>query len=51
MSRVEALIPSAEVEGAKVVPDGRGNRPEKFPNGNFVSDHAAQVDLLFSSLS
>lgn len=35
--RIEDLITSAEDEGASVLLDGRGYRPEKYPNGNFVS--------------
>lgn len=35
--RVEELITSAEQEGATILLDGRGYRPEKYPNGNFVS--------------
>ena len=35
--RVEDLIASAEEEGATILLDGRGYRPEKYPNGNFVS--------------
>ncbi|KAK9460591.1 Aldehyde/histidinol dehydrogenase [Lipomyces oligophaga] len=34
--RIENLIQSAADEGATVDLDGRGYRPEKFPNGNFV---------------
>ncbi|KAI0839927.1 Aldehyde/histidinol dehydrogenase [Hypoxylon sp. FL0890] len=36
LARIEELITSAEEEGAKVVLDGRGFRPAKFPNGNFL---------------
>ena len=35
--RVEDLIQSAEDEGATILLDGRGCRPEKYPNGNWVS--------------
>jgi malonate-semialdehyde dehydrogenase (acetylating)/methylmalonate-semialdehyde dehydrogenase len=35
--RVEDLIRSAEEEGATIVLDGRGQKPEKYPNGNWVS--------------
>lgn len=35
--RIEALIQSAEDEGATIVLDGRGFKPEKYPNGYFVS--------------
>lgn len=34
--RIESLIGSAEAEGAKILLDGRGFRPEKYPNGNWV---------------
>ncbi|KAE8387891.1 Methylmalonate-semialdehyde dehydrogenase [Aspergillus alliaceus] len=34
--RIEDLIASAEKEGAKILLDGRGFKPEKYPNGNFV---------------
>ncbi|KAH7329002.1 methylmalonate semialdehyde dehydrogenase [Stachybotrys elegans] len=34
--RIESLIASAEEEGATILLDGRGFRPEKYPNGNFV---------------
>ncbi|KAF2154635.1 Methylmalonate-semialdehyde dehydrogenase [Myriangium duriaei CBS 260.36] len=34
--RIEELITSAEKEGADILLDGRGFRPEKYPNGNFV---------------
>ncbi|KAK8162701.1 Aldehyde/histidinol dehydrogenase [Phyllosticta citrichinensis] len=35
-TRIEAVIASAEKEGAKIVLDGRGYKPEKYPNGNWV---------------
>ena len=35
--RIEKLIASAEQEGATILLDGRGCKPEKYPNGNFVS--------------
>ena len=35
--RVEDRIASAEEEGATILLDGRGYKPEKYPNGNFVS--------------
>jgi len=35
--RIEKLIASAEEEGATILLDGRGFKPEKYPNGNFVS--------------
>ncbi|GAB7346632.1 hypothetical protein MBLNU459_g1769t1 [Dothideomycetes sp. NU459] len=34
--KIEGLITSAEKEGADIILDGRGYRPEKYPNGNFV---------------
>lgn len=36
--RVEDLISSAEQEGATILLDGRGQTPEKYPHGNWVSD-------------
>jgi malonate-semialdehyde dehydrogenase (acetylating) / methylmalonate-semialdehyde dehydrogenase len=35
--RVEDLITSAEEEGATILLDGRGQKPAKYPNGNWVS--------------
>ncbi|PLN76869.1 Methylmalonate-semialdehyde dehydrogenase [Aspergillus taichungensis] len=34
--RIEELIASAEEEGATILLDGRGYKPEKYPNGNFI---------------
>ena len=34
--RIESLIASAEEEGATILLDGRGYKPEKYPNGNWV---------------
>jgi malonate-semialdehyde dehydrogenase (acetylating)/methylmalonate-semialdehyde dehydrogenase len=34
--RIEKLIASAEQEGATILLDGRGFKPEKYPNGNWV---------------
>jgi len=34
--RIEDLIASAEEEGATIVLDGRGVKPPKYPNGNWV---------------
>ncbi|MCJ1252675.1 hypothetical protein MMC24_000481 [Lignoscripta atroalba] len=34
--RIESLIASAEEEGATILLDGRGYKPEKYPNGNFI---------------
>ncbi len=35
--RIEDAIQSAADEGATIILDGRGYKPEKYPNGNFVS--------------
>lgn len=34
--RIEQCIASAEEEGATILLDGRGYKPEKYPNGNWV---------------
>ncbi|KAJ6257812.1 Omega-crystallin [Drechslerella dactyloides] len=34
--KIEALVQSGVDEGATLLLDGRGYRPEKYPNGNFV---------------
>ena len=34
--RIESIIASAEEEGATILLDGRGKKPEKYPNGNWV---------------
>ncbi|KAF2498452.1 methylmalonate-semialdehyde dehydrogenase [Lophium mytilinum] len=34
--RIESLIASAEAEGATILLDGRGQKPDKYPNGNWV---------------
>lgn len=34
--RIEDIIASAEEEGATILLDGRGKKPEKYPNGNWV---------------
>ncbi|KAM0424694.1 hypothetical protein ACHAPT_010002 [Fusarium lateritium] len=34
--RIESLIASAEKEGATILLDGRGYKPSKFPDGNWV---------------
>ncbi|KAI9765118.1 MAG: hypothetical protein M1840_007825 [Geoglossum simile] len=34
--RIEELIQSAEDEGATILLDGRGCKPENYPNGNFI---------------
>ncbi|KAL1996632.1 hypothetical protein VTN49DRAFT_7497 [Thermomyces lanuginosus] len=35
--RIEDIIASAEKEGATILLDGRGYKPEKYPNGNFIA--------------
>lgn len=35
--RIESLIAGAEKEGAKILLDGRGFKPSKYPNGNFIA--------------
>lgn len=35
-ARIEGLIDSAEKEGAKILLDGRGFKPAKYPDGNWV---------------
>ena len=45
--RIESLIASAEQEGATILLDGRGFRPEKYPNGNFVSN--GPYTIIFTS--
>lgn len=37
--RIENLISSAEAEGATILLDGRGYRPPKYPNGNWVGSN------------
>ena len=34
--RIESIITSAEKEGATILLDGRGYKPEKYPNGNWI---------------
>lgn len=34
--RIERIIGTAEKEGATIVLDGRGQKPEKYPDGNWV---------------
>ncbi|SLM40073.1 methylmalonate-semialdehyde dehydrogenase [Lasallia pustulata] len=34
--RIGKLIASAEEEGATILLDGRGQKPEKYPNGNWI---------------
>lgn len=49
--RIEDLIASAEQEGATIVMDGRGKKPEKYPNGNWVSAVYARAFLDFGALT
>ena len=44
--RVEDLIASAEQEGATILLDGRGYKPERYPNGNWVSQNLLSQCLL-----
>ena len=37
VARIEKIIGGAEEEGAKVLLDGRGYKPTKYPEGNWVS--------------
>jgi malonate-semialdehyde dehydrogenase (acetylating)/methylmalonate-semialdehyde dehydrogenase len=46
--RIEDLIASAEQEGATILLDGRGYKPEKYPNGNFVSSPSHDQNLSVS---
>src|SRR5436190_8373337 len=39
--RIESLVADAEEEGATILLDGRGYKPEKYPNGNWVNIHAS----------
>ena len=34
--RIESIIGSAEKEGANILLDGRGFKPDKYPNGNWI---------------
>ncbi|KXX75101.1 Methylmalonate-semialdehyde dehydrogenase [acylating], mitochondrial [Madurella mycetomatis] len=36
-ARIESLIASAEAEGATILLDGRGYKPPKYPDGNWVA--------------
>lgn len=44
--RIEALIASAADQGADIVLDGRGQKPEKYPNGNWVRDSCDPVIIV-----
>ena len=37
--RIESVVASAEEEGATILLDGRGYKPKKYPNGNWVYPH------------
>jgi acyl-CoA reductase-like NAD-dependent aldehyde dehydrogenase len=41
--RVEGLIASAEEEGAIILLDGRGQKPEKYSNGKWVNSFLYQL--------
>lgn len=41
--RIESIITSAEEEGATILLDGRGYKPEKYPNGNWVGSLCSQA--------
>ena len=43
--RIEGIIAEAEDEGATIVLDGRGVKPEKYPHGNWVSLTLRPADL------
>lgn len=44
--RIEELIASAEEEGATILLDGRGYKPSKYPNGNWVCPFEKQpIDI------
>lgn len=45
--RIEELIASAEEEGATILLDGRGVKPEKYPDGNWVSSRSFLYIWLF----
>ena len=44
--RIESIIASAEEEGATILIDGRGYKPEKYPHGNWVSSFRLSVRRL-----
>lgn len=46
-NRIEDLIQSAQDEGATIVLDGRGQKPDKYPDGNWVS--SLSLSLFLSS--
>src|SRR6266480_5417880 len=52
--RIEDIIESAEKEGATIYLDGRGYKPEKYPNGNWVSvdvQRAPSIKLITMQLT
>jgi malonate-semialdehyde dehydrogenase (acetylating)/methylmalonate-semialdehyde dehydrogenase len=49
--RIEDLIASAEKEGATILLDGRGYKPEKYPNGNWVSSSTRKLLLPYVVLT
>jgi malonate-semialdehyde dehydrogenase (acetylating)/methylmalonate-semialdehyde dehydrogenase len=49
--RIEDIIDSAEKEGATIYLDGRGYKPEKYPNGNWVSVDISNMLLLQPNIS
>jgi malonate-semialdehyde dehydrogenase (acetylating)/methylmalonate-semialdehyde dehydrogenase len=46
--RVIGLIDNAEREGATILLDGRGLKPKKYPNGNWVRSSATSMLRLIS---
>lgn len=42
-ARIEGIIASAEEEGAPILLDGRGYKPEKYPDGNWVSNLSTKL--------
>jgi malonate-semialdehyde dehydrogenase (acetylating)/methylmalonate-semialdehyde dehydrogenase len=47
LKRIEGLVQSGVDAGAKLLLDGRGYRPEKYPNGNFVRRPSTRSALCF----
>lgn len=47
--RIESIIGTAEKEGATIVLDGRGQKPEKYPNGNWVCP--TELHIMFEQLA
>lgn len=46
--RIEKIIATAEEEGATILVDGRGYKPEKYPNGNWVYHYPPSLHSLRS---